>query len=147
MLVTRRNVKRHGFLMLILAELVQGVRYLKPISRQKHVYVKRVITARLEIETLEERFRISDAVQGAGVSKNGSIETHWERRNSQPYFEARNFNGMCRISMSDNGEAFFRQPPRLSTSRPLLRQASPRRSSKNAPRCATPRKRRKSAAG
>src|SRR5438876_5247359 len=87
MLVTRRNVKRHGFLMLILAELVQGVRYLKPISRQKHVYVKRVITARLEIETLEERFRISDAVQGAGVSKNGSIETHWERRNSQPYFE------------------------------------------------------------
>ena len=50
MLVTGRKIKSYCFLTLILCGLIKGVRYLKPISCEKHIHVKRVIVARLEIE-------------------------------------------------------------------------------------------------
>ena len=71
MLVTGRKIKSYCFLTLILCGLIKGVRYLKPISCEKHIHVERVIVARLEIETLKERFGITNGMQGREL---GSVQ-------------------------------------------------------------------------
>ena len=62
MLVSRRYIEGHCFLPLVLAELIQRIRYLEPIPREEYIHVDRIRLVGLKVETVEERTIIADVM-------------------------------------------------------------------------------------